>query len=88
MLITCPHCGARATIRNSRAISKLTREAYCQCSNLACGHTFRASLEVVETLSPSAIPDPDVMAHLPVSPHVRSPQPEGVLPPGKSAIHL
>lgn len=64
MLIACPHCHSRAIIRTSRAMTLLTRDAYCQCTNLACGHTFRAVLEIVETISPSAVPDPDVSAKL------------------------
>lgn len=64
MHLNCPHCQHKAIIRTSKKVSDLTREAYCQCSNLACGHTFRAVLEVVETISPSAVPDPVVSAQL------------------------
>lgn len=64
MLIQCPHCLHVAKIRTSRAISKLTREVFCQCTNLACGHTFRTVNEVVQTISPSAVPDPVVEQQL------------------------
>ncbi len=64
MLITCPHCHSRANIRTSRAVSDLSRDAYCQCTNLACGHTFRAVMEIVETISPSAVPDPEIAQKL------------------------
>ncbi|WP_454734211.1 ogr/Delta-like zinc finger family protein [Cupriavidus pauculus] len=29
----------------------MTRELYCQCANLDCGHTFVSLVEVVRTLS-------------------------------------
>lgn len=64
MHITCPHCGHRATIRTSKAITKVTREGFCQCTNLACGHTFVAVTEVVRTISPSAVPDPLIAGQL------------------------
>ncbi|MBN9422695.1 MAG: transcriptional regulator [Candidatus Accumulibacter sp. 66-26] len=64
MHITCPHCGHRATIRTSKAITKVTREGFCQCTNLACGHTFVAVTEVVRTISPSAVPDPLIASQL------------------------
>lgn len=66
MHITCPHCQARALIRTSRPLTALVREAYCQCTNLACGHTFKIVVEAVQTLSPSAVPnqDPAIVAAL------------------------
>lgn len=64
MRINCPHCGTVAGIRSSRAVSRLTREMYCQCCNLECGHTFVGLVEVVRTLSPSAVPDPDIEKQL------------------------
>lgn len=42
----------------------MTRELYCQCTNLDCGHTFVSLVEVVRTLSPSSIPDPDIARQL------------------------
>ena len=64
MHVTCPHCGHRATIRTSKAITRVTREAFCQCTNLACGHTFVAVMEIVRTISPSAVPDPLIASQL------------------------
>lgn len=66
MHITCPHCKSRALIRSSRELSALVREAYCQCTNLACGHTFKIVVEAVQTISPSAVPDqdPSIVARL------------------------
>lgn len=40
------------------------------CKNPECGHIFVAGLEVLRTLSPSAIPDPSV--HIQLSKHARS----------------
>jgi len=64
MRLKCPHCGSSARIRTSRSYSKLTRIAFCQCDNVACGHTFKASIEIFLTISPSAFPDPLVAAEL------------------------
>lgn len=58
MRIKCPHCKGTARIRTSRVISDLTKDLYCQCENVMCGHTFVASVETVRTISPSATPDP------------------------------
>ncbi|MDC7699565.1 ogr/Delta-like zinc finger family protein [Vogesella indigofera] len=60
MAFTCPHCEAVAHTRSSRRISRKLREAYVQCSDLECGHTFVTLTEVVRTLSPSGKPNPDV----------------------------
>lgn len=64
MRMNCPHCGSKSSIRTSRPISRMTRELYCQCTNLNCGHTFVSLVEVVRTLSPSCIPDPDIARQL------------------------
>lgn len=64
MKTKCPHCKSRATIRSSKQISALVREGKCQCSNLACGHTFVINIEVVRTISPAAYPDPLVSSQL------------------------
>ena len=64
MQLNCPHCGHKAIIRSSRSCSKLSRFAFCQCGNVACGHTFKALVEIISTISPSAFPDPLVAAEL------------------------
>lgn len=69
MIFQCPHCKSKATIRTSRPISPLLRELYFQCHDVECGHTFSAFLEVRETISPSAKPDP--LVHLPMSEYTR-----------------
>ncbi|SOE50894.1 ogr/Delta-like zinc finger family protein [Orrella dioscoreae] len=64
--ISCPHCDTWATVRTSEAVSATMRIAYFQCKNIACGHTWKAHIEVVATISPSAIPRPGI--NLPLSP--------------------
>lgn len=58
--LRCPHCKSRGNRRTSREVDVTMREVYYQCSNLACGHTWKASLVYEHGLSPSAIPDPKV----------------------------
>ncbi len=58
--IRCPHCKAKAATRSSREITPIYREVYLACSNVLCGHTYKASIAVVSTISPSAIPDPAI----------------------------
>lgn len=60
MRVKCPHCKSSARIRTSRNITDFTKELYCQCENVMCGHTFVAQIEAVRTISPSATPDPQV----------------------------
>lgn len=67
MKITCPHCGELAFIRSSKPLSKLVKEARCQCNNLACGHIFVANVEVVRTILSPRFPDPLIDAQLPKS---------------------
>lgn len=69
MKMRCPHCKTWASVRGSREVSNLTRESYFACGNTSCGHTFAAVTEINRTVSPSAIPDPQV--RLPLSAHVR-----------------
>ncbi|QBC32402.1 transcriptional regulator [Pandoraea sp. XY-2] len=64
MKLVCPHCDSVANIRSSRPLSRMTRELYCQCTKLECGHTFMSLVEVVRTLSPSSIPNPEIAKQL------------------------
>lgn len=70
LLIRCPHCETRSQVRTSQQETKTMRVLICQCTNAFCGHTFVASLEAIRTISPSAIPDPEV--DLPSSGYARS----------------
>jgi len=56
----CPHCAQRGLIRSSKQVTGQHRDMYYQCSNVACGHTWRASLAYDYGIVPSAIPDPRV----------------------------
>lgn len=67
--IKCPHCKSRAVARSSQEMSETMREITYMCINPECGHTYVAGLEVLRTLSPSAMPKRGV--NIPFSPHVR-----------------
>jgi hypothetical protein len=41
-------------------MSELSRELYVQCCNPLCGHTWRAVLSIVATITPSNCPNPRV----------------------------
>ncbi|BDU38730.1 Ogr/Delta-like zinc finger protein [Vibrio nigripulchritudo] len=65
MLITCPCCGSKARIATSRAMSKETREAYCQCQNLNCGKVFITLTTVHKIIEPTGDkPDPELQPEL------------------------
>ena len=66
--IKCPHCNSRAIARSSREMSLTLREIVYMCIDPECGHTYVANLEIVRTLSPSAIPN--LAVKLPLSPHI------------------
>lgn len=67
--MACPHCAHPARARTSTQLSPLFREVTYTCLNVKCGHVFVCGLEAIRTLSPSAIPDPEI--NLPLSRHVR-----------------
>lgn len=69
MRLNCPHCGTEATIRTSKAMSEITREASVQCNNVECAHTWVTHISAVRTIAPSMTPNPKVF--IPLSP--RSP---------------
>jgi|GEM_PF-4207465 len=52
----CPHCGAVATTRSSRAVSNLSRIRFYRCSNQDCGFRFQVVLSIVSTIKPSKQP--------------------------------
>ena len=60
----CPHCKSVAFIRTSKEVHPLMREQFFQCQSVACGHTFKVTQEIVATVSPSAMPDPEITAIL------------------------
>ena len=65
--IRCPICSSRSVARTSRELSPTLREISYRCENDECGHIYIAALEVVRTIVPSALHNPDV--HVPLSPH-------------------
>lgn len=67
--IKCPVCLGGSTARSSRAMSRTMREITYRCENDDCGHVYVATLEVVRTLVPSAVPNPEVS--IPLSPAVQ-----------------
>lgn len=71
----CPHCRSASFRRSSRMITPMLREVFYACRNVACGHTWKASLIFEHSLSPSAVPDPTL--NLPVRP---MPRDQAVLP--------
>ena len=71
MAITkCPHCEGSAFIRDSVQQSSLVRTAVGVCKDPHCGHTFKITISVDYTLSPSGKPNPAV--NLPLSPKLQS----------------
>ncbi|EKO3541447.1 ogr/Delta-like zinc finger family protein [Vibrio fluvialis] len=65
MLITCPICESKARIATSKAMSKDTREAYCQCLNLNCGRAFTTLTTVNRIIEPTGSkPDPRLQPEL------------------------
>ena len=47
MQIPCPHCGTNGQIRTSRRISESSKEAYVQCPNIECCHTWKVIVSAV-----------------------------------------
>lgn len=65
MLITCPKCESKARIATSKAITKETREAYCQCLNLNCGVIFVTYTSVCRIIEPTGQkPNPNLQPEL------------------------
>lgn len=67
--LPCPHCSHKVRAAKSRTMSTMFKEITYMCQNPDCGHVFVAGLEVLRTLSLSAIPAADV--RIPLSQHVR-----------------
>ena len=56
----CPDCASSMRVRNSVGMSELLREVYLECTNVSCGATFGAHLEITTRLSPPAIANPAI----------------------------
>lgn len=61
MRFTCPHCQSKARIRSSRKITPLSYDYYVQCDNVECGFTFQVMAHIQREISPSSIPNPDII---------------------------
>lgn len=62
----CPHCESPGFIRTSEEVTILHRDLWLQCSNVQCGHSWKASLAFVHTISMPVNPKEGL--DLPVSP--------------------
>lgn len=65
----CPHCKGPSIIRSSKQISAMYSEQLRHCENPLCGHVWVDGIESLRTLSPSAIPDPQI--RIPLSTHIK-----------------
>lgn len=64
--LRCPKCDVQAAIRRSDRLTPTTTQMECHCTNTACGHTFRADIVFVHSISEGNIDRPDL--DLPVCP--------------------
>ena len=59
--IPCPHCkDSNLKIRSSLQKHPLLKEIRMQCPNIACSFSCVGNIELSYTISPSAIPDPQI----------------------------
>lgn len=54
MRVYCNVCASKGRISSREELSLEFARLYCQCSSVACGHTWVATLTFSHTLSPSA----------------------------------
>ena len=85
--VRCPKCEAPGMIRRSDRPTPTVTQMTVLCTDPACGHTWRADIVFVHTLSPGTIERPDL--DLPVCPkselvHVRPPSRDG--PDGQESL--
>lgn len=81
-LMLCPHCNSPSLIRNSDRVTPVAKDLYMNCLNSDCGHTWKAQVSIVHTLSPSAMPNPEI--EIPMAPpeYQRRRYPAGARGPG------
>lgn len=59
--MVCPHCKTSVLkIRTSEQKHALLKEIRLQCPNLICSFSCVGNIELIYTLSPSAMPDPSI----------------------------
>jgi hypothetical protein len=73
-LAHCPHCQSPGIIRTSAPVTILVRDIYFLCTNPECGHSWKAQLSFLHTISQPATPRAGL--DLPVSPIRRSQPPQ------------
>lgn len=56
----CPDCATSLRVRNSIGMNELLREAYFECTNIACGATFGGNVELTHRLSPPSVANPRI----------------------------
>ena len=54
----CPHCESPGTIRSSEEVTILHRDLWLICTNADCGHSWKAQLSFVHSISLPANPRP------------------------------
>lgn len=62
----CPYCKGRGAVRNSSDVTDLVRDLWFACKNPDCGHTWKAALSFVHSISTPASLGTDIT--LPVTP--------------------
>ncbi len=62
----CPHCDEPGIIRSSEMVTPLHRDFYFTCSNPRCGHSWKAQMSFVHTISQPSQPRDGL--NLPISP--------------------
>jgi hypothetical protein len=70
-VVHCPVCNERAHCRTSEEVTPTMRLLYYRCSNLMCSMSWRATLELLNIISPSGI-SPDFRPA-----HVKEAKPPG-----------
>lgn len=75
--IICPVCRDDAAIRHSEQITDLVKHFLIHCQNTGCGHTWKAQMSFVYTISPSAIERPDLVLPQAPAEYVRHIYPSG-----------
>lgn len=56
----CPHCGSIGRARSSYRITSIYTEYRIDCTNDECGHVWLAGVEVLRSLIPSSVPNPNI----------------------------
>lgn len=55
-LALCPYCKGPARVRNSIPVTVTHRDMYFYCQDESCGHTWKAQLSFVYSISTPSLP--------------------------------